>query len=311
MIFGIVLTGLVVVILAGSYFAYKYAFYFVDNRTEEECLAIPSGKQYEKQQDFMRELMQEMKKLAFEEVSITSFDGKKLVGRYYHQKDDAPLQIMMHGYRSDYIRDFCGGHRSARAMGMNTLVVDQRAHGKSEGHTITFGICERKDCLSWINYAKERFGKGIPIFLVGLSMGAATVLMASELELPENVKGIIADCPYSSPKEIICRVGGMMKLPVKLVYPLVVLGARLFGHFDLEETSAVEAVKHAKVPILLIHGEADLFVPCDMSRAIYASGKSRITLETFPDAGHGISYILDSERYERVVKTFIEKCLQK
>lgn len=309
MIFGIVILSVLVVVLIISYFAYKYTFHFVDNRTEEERLVIPPGKQYEAQQDFMRELMNEMKALPYEEVSITSFDGKKLVGHYYHQKDGAPLQIMMHGYRSDYIRDFCGGHRGARAMGMNTLVVDQRAHGKSEGHTLTFGICERKDCLSWIQYANARFGREIPIFLVGLSMGAATVLMASELDLPENVKGIIADCPYSSPKAIICKVGGYMKLPMKLLYPLVVLGAKVFGHFDLNECSAVEAVKHAKVPVLLIHGEADLFVPCDMSREIYAACKSPITLETFPEAGHGISYILDSERYERVVRIFVQECL--
>lgn len=309
MVFGIIALCLTAVILAVSLWSYRFAFHFVDHRTEEECMEIPKGEQYQKEKDWMEALMREMNEIPYEAVSIRSFDGLKLAGRYYHIRDGAPMQIMLHGYHSSPIRDFCGGHKAARAMGMNTLVVDQRAHGKSEGHTLTFGINERKDCLSWVRYVIKRFGKEQQIFLTGLSMGAATVLMASELELPENVKGIIADCPYSSPKAIICKVGEYMKLPVKIMYPLVVLGARVFGHFNLNECSAVEAVKKAKVPILLIHGEDDRFVPCDMSREIYAACKSPITLETFPDAGHGISYILDCERYERVVKKFVTKCL--
>lgn len=307
MIFILIAVLLALILLAGSYFAYRYVFYFRDNRTEEERLAIPEGSQYQKHSEAMKGLLTEMTALPYEQVYITSFDGKKLAGHYYHVKDGAPLQIQMHGYKSCAVRDFCGGGLGARKMGMNMLLVDQRAHGKSEGKELTFGILERYDCLSWINYARERFGADIPIFPTGVSMGAATVLMASDLELPENVKGIIADCPYSSPKEIICIVGGYMHLPVKLIYPLVYLGARIFGHFNLEATSAVKAVEHAKVPILLIHGEDDRFVPCEMSRKICQACKSPVQLETFPEAGHAISYLLDEKRYYEVVESFIRK----
>lgn len=311
MVFGIVIATLAVAFLAiclgVALWAYRFTFRFVDQRTAEERMAIPEGAQYQKEKKWMMDLMKGMDELPYEEVFITSFDGLKLAGKYYYMSDDAPLQIMMHGYKSNPLRDFCGGHKVAQKMGMNTLVIDQRAHGNSEGHTLTFGVNERQDCLSWIKYANGRFGKDIPIFVVGLSMGAATVLMASDLEMPENVKGIIADCPYSSPKAIICKVGKQLKLPVKTMYPLVVLGAKLFGHFNLNECSAVEAVKHTKVPILLIHGEADRFVPCDMAREIYEANKKMITLETFPEAGHGLSYIEDCERYEKVIREFVEK----
>lgn len=316
MIFRIIMivAVLAVLVVAGcltvSLWAYRFAFRFVDQRTTEERMEIPESEQYQKEKDWMTSLMKEMYEIPYENVTITSFDGLKLAGKYYHIQDGAPLQIMMHGYKSSPYRDFCGGHKSAQKLGMNTLVIDQRAHGNSEGHTLTFGIKERQDCLSWAKYAVKRFGNEQQIILTGLSMGAATVLMASELELPENVKGIIADCPYSSPKAIICKVGEYMKLPVKAMYPLVTLGARLFGHFNLNECSAVEAVKHTKVPILLIHGEDDRFVPCYMSKDIYASNPKMITLETFPDAGHGLSYILDCERYEKVTEKFVQKCLQ-
>lgn len=296
-----------VLILGGSYYAYRYAFYFSDKRSEEECLEIPSGDQYQSRQDFMRKLIDDMKQFPYEQIYISSVDGKRLAARYYQGEKNAPVQILMHGYKSNGIRDFCGGALIGKKLGYHLILVDQRAHGKSEGHTLTFGIMERQDCLSWVQYASERFGNHLPIVLTGLSMGAATVLMASELELPSNVKCIVADCPYSSPKAIICKVGEYLKLPVKLVYPFVYLGALLFGHFRLDISSPVKAVKKAKVPILLIHGEDDRFVPCEMSREIYKACTSEKQLETFPEAGHGISYILDAKRYEAVTEEFLNK----
>lgn len=300
-----IFSGTVAIAAAGSWFAYRYVFYSAN--CEQDIYAIPKGEQYQKNHSKMTSLIREMDKIPFEPVEIISFDGLKLRGRYYHVQDGAPVQIQCHGYHGNGLRDFCGGNKIAREMGQNTLVIDQRAHGKSEGHTITFGIKERFDCLSWVEYVCERFGEEVPIYLAGVSMGAATVLMTSELDLPNNVKAILADCTYSSPKAIIQKVCKDMKLPPKLVYPFVQLGAFLFGHFRLSDSSPAEAVKHAKIPILLIHGDADHFVPCDMSREIFEACASEKQMVTIPDAGHAISYIVDSEQYEQAVKTFLEK----
>lgn len=302
--------GIVAGILTGVYAAYRYVFHFVDKRDEENVEAL-KGEQYENVHEKMYALVREMLEIPYEQVYITSFDGTRLAGKYYHVSDGAPLQIQFHGYHGTGLRDFCGGNKIAREMGHNTLVIDQRAHGKSEGRTITFGVLERYDCLSWVNYANERFGKEQPIFLVGVSMGAATVLMASELDLPENVAGIIADCPYSSPVAIIRKVGKDMKLPTNLVYPFVWAGARLFGKFKVSKSSAVEAVKNTDIPILLIHGEDDRFVPCDMSREIYEACASEKMLVTVPEAGHALSYILDEAKYRDAVQEFIAMCLKK
>ena len=132
------------------------------------------------------------------------------------------------------------------------------------------------------------------------------MLMASALGLPENVKGIVADCPYSSVKEIICKVASEIELPPAVFWPFIRLGALLFGGFRPEDGNALEAVKKAEVPILLIHGEDDRYVPCDMSRRIYESRPELISLHTFPGAGHGISFIEDEERYRRIVTEFID-----
>ena len=311
-----VLIAILVLLLTGLLFAYRsFRVAFRSRGTPgaraQNIYSLPKGAQYEENREYMLSLIAEMDAIPFEPVTITSFDGTKLFGRYYHVQDGAPLHIQFHGYHGAALRDFCGGNKIVREMGCNSLVIDQRAHGKSGGRVITFGIKERQDCLCWIRYACTRFGEQIPIFLSGVSMGAATVLMASELPLPENVRGILADCPFSSPEAIIKKVVRDMGLPPRLSFPFVRLGARLFGHFSVTEASAVQAVKQAKVPILLIHGDDDRFVPCEMSKEIAAACKSPVMLETFPGAGHGLSYMKDTARYIQVTKEFLARCEEK
>lgn len=300
---------IIAIVLIISYISYHIAFR-APKRIKDSEVGVPKGEQYEKKRPGISKSINEMLARTYEPVTITSYDGKKLFARYYHISDDAPLQIFFHGYKSSAILDCCGGSKLAAKLEQNALVVDQRSHGQSEGSTITFGIKERRDCLCWINYARSRFGENVKIILSGLSMGAATVLMATDLALPENVVGVIADCPYSSPKAIIQKVCKDMHLPAKLMYPFVKLGARIFGGFDLEESSALSAVTGGGIPILLIHGEDDYFVPCDMSREIHKSCTSQIVFETIPGAGHGLSYMVDPTKYEEVTMAFIRNVLE-
>lgn len=256
----------------------------------------------------MLQLIYDFEALAFEEVWIKSFDGLKLYGRYYHTQDKAPLQIQCHGYRGTAMRDFCGGSRLGRLAGHNLLVIDQRAHGKSQGHSICFGIKERYDCLSWIEYACQRFGSDTPIILSGVSMGAATVIMAAGLKLPDNVKGVVADCPYSSPYEIIKKVCKDKHFPTFIAMPLLCAAARLFAGFSLKSASPIDSLKSAHIPILIIHGEADRFVPCQMSRDLAATS-SMVRLASFPDAGHGLSFIEDYDRYKKLCNEFFSEII--
>ncbi len=304
---GILLVSLCILI---TYISYWEVFYAVP-RPDEDAHILPGGEQYKKSVDRMHALIDEMERLPYELLFIQAWDGTRLVGRYYHVQDKAPFQIQFHGYRGAALRDFCGGNKLAREMGHNTIVVDERAHGRSTSRTITFGIKERRDCLSWVSYVCEHFGSDTPIFLSGVSMGAAAVLMASNLDLPANVMGIIADCPYSSPAAIIEKVCRDRGLPPAVLMPFIRLGARCFGHFNLDEATAVDAVRRTRIPILLIHGEDDRFVPCRMSQEIWSACGGPRTLKTFPGAGHGLSYMVDTKRYERLVKQFVEECMQR
>lgn len=293
------------IILAVIFFIYAYltAFYQSPRHRNPEPLPeeLPKGTHSEE----IRQLMDEFRGLPAEEVSIQAEDGTTLIAHYYHIKDGAPLQIQCHGYRGTALRDFCGGNHLARELCHNTLVIDQRAHGKSGGTAITFGIRERYDVLAWIEYANNRFGENTPIILAGVSMGATTVLLAAGLDLPENVRGVIADCPYSSPAAIIRRAIRYRHLPVWLTFPLVRLAARLLGGFSVMDGDAEEALRRAYVPILLIHGEEDHFVPCDMSRRLYRACVSPKRIATFPGASHGMSYLADPSRYREVTEEFL------
>ncbi len=300
----IILLVILVILLSCSYYAYRVAFY-VPAQHKADPYTLLDGEQYQAVGDLIHAATRAMEKHQFEPVTITADDGVKLFGRFYFHTEGAPLQILFHGYRSCALRDCCGGHALAWKMGFNTLVVDQRAHGESGGRAITFGIKERFDCLAWIRYALLRCGQETKIVLTGLSMGAATVLAASELDLPENVVCIIADSPYASPESIIRKVCRDDKLPDKLAYPFVKLGARIFAGFNIDESSPIEAVKQAKVPILLLHGEDDRFVPCTMSEDIRQSCASPAVLRTFPYAGHGLAYMIDPVGYEEAVYDFL------
>lgn len=296
-----------IILLAGSYYAYRIAFYASPQGRDQ--VINPKDPQYDPYRMEMKRIYHQLNDRTYERVFIVTNDGLTLSGRYYHIKDGAPLDIGFHGYRSHPVTDFSGGSELSFQMEHNLLLVDQRAHGQSDGRTISFGILERQDLLCWVDYAIQRFGMDVNIFLYGVSMGGATVLMASELNLPSNVKGIIADCPYDNPIDVILHVGKSTPFPQVLIKPFAILGAKIYGGFDLLETTAAQAVKNAGVPILIIHGEADTYVPCHMSEAAANANSVMVHRHTFPNAPHGISYLTDTPRYHKIVNAFIRGIL--
>ena len=298
--------ALIVIVLCVSYVVFRIVF-LSPNRTQNDDYNLYYSEQMDPLCDTILDMIRTVNAIPFEPVSVMSTDGLRLSGRYYHQTDGAPLALLFHGYRGTPSRDFAGGAQSYLAAGFNLLMIEERAHCGSEGHTITFGVKERLDCLTWIDYARGRFGDQVRILLCGISMGASTVIMASGLQLPDNVKGIIADCPFTNPKEIIRKVCGDMKIPARIAWPFIWLGARIYGRFDPNSADASEAVRSTAVPILIIHGEDDRFVPCDMGRRIAAANPNMVELHTFPGAGHGLSFLIDQPRYERITKAFFDR----
>ena len=307
-IIGIV-TVLLLLTLISSLVCYFKVFYSPKKKElGPDEFDIPKGDPYEKFKDAIIAWQSSMRSMPHEVVETRSYDGLILKGNYYECNPDGPLEILFHGYKGTAERDLSGGIERCFSLGRNALIVSQRGHGESGGKTITFGIKEKYDCLSWIDFASNRFGKDKKIIITGISMGGATVLMAAGENLPENVVCALGDCSYSSPKEIICKIVKEMHLPPKLVYPFIKWGAKIFGKFDLEETSPVQAMATCKVPVLLLHGDTDAFVPFEMSEQIYAACTSQKKLVRVPNAGHGLAYPKDTAAYVAALREFEKEC---
>lgn len=306
-------TGIVLIILfviaaaflALSVLCFRLTFYVSkkQKRITEEY-PLPPGKIYEPYHSVMLEWMKEVRTYQYEEITVTSFDGLKLYGRYYECKPDATIEIMFHGYRGSSERDLCGGVQRAFALGHSVLLVSQRASGPSGGHVISFGINESRDCRTWIEYAVSRFGPTVKIILTGISMGASTVLIAAGSPLPDNVIGVLADCGYSTARDIIQKVIRQIGLPVKPLYPIIKFSARLFGCFDLEETTPLEAIKNCRIPVIFFHGTNDDYVPFEMSQLNFDACPSRKQLILVPGAGHGLCFPADQDGYLSALNEF-------
>ena len=305
----IIISILLIIVLIISYIVYKIAFCNND-KSKDGTYSVLTGEQYDKYKETFIKIIDDVIDEKYEEVYIKSYDGKTLYGRYFHRNDNREVQILFHGYRGNAYKDMSGGVKLALEYGSNVLLIDQRSHGKSDGKTISFGIKERYDVVSWVAYINKKFNYNVPIIISGISMGAATVLMASNLNLPQNVAGIIADCPFSSPKTILINVAKQLKIPSFIAYPLLVIAAFVYGLFNLNEASAIKSVKESNIPILLIHGDDDRLVPYTMSKDIYNANSKNIKLVIFKNAAHGISYIIDENLYRKESKEFIEKVLK-
>ena len=301
----LIVTAVILLILAGLYASYYKVFYspkkdMSETKNPPAIERLAYGKR-------VSERINEVNTTPCKFYTIRSYDGLKLSARYFEGDDDKPLCICFHGYRGSAVRDFAGIGLHLIHEGYNVLIVDERAHWRSQGHTLCFGIKERFDAVSWVKFANQRFGKDKSIFLFGISMGGGTVLMASGQRLPRNVKGIVADCPFNSPKDIIKHVCRKIKLNPDLLWPVIWLAGLVYGRLRVNATTAADEVKRSKIPIVILHGEADDFVPMSMSKEVQKANPSMIEMHTFPHADHGMSYFEDEERYIGIVEGFIEK----
>ena len=242
-----------------------------------------------------------------EELTIRSRDGLKLCGSYLEAPDAKACMLLCHGYRSRGGLDFALVLRTLYEHGCSVLVIDQRAHGRSEGKYIAYGVLERYDCQQWAWFLHAKLGGRVPIFLEGMSMGASTVMMAAELALPPSVVGIIADCGYNSPwEELRHCIKYRYHLPVFPVLPLTELMCRLVAGYSLKGASAAASLANSPLPLLIIHGMDDDFVPATMTAENYAAAAGEKRQILVPGARHALSYLVDRERLEKELMDFID-----
>lgn len=247
------------------------------------------------------------------ELCVTSEDGLKLHATLIEApKDTAPrgVILMLHGCRSNPRRDFCMHFPILHSAGYHILAAEQRSHARSEGKYICYGTLESGDVMLWREKAAELYGKDMPVAFFGLSMGGATVLMASGRVSREDtgVRCIIADCPFSSPKDIVSHV---MKnhnhLPPEPALSFADFWCRTLAGFSLSTKSNAEILASSHLPALLLHGSADDYVPPSHSQSIAEAVPERTKLVLFEGAKHANSIYCDENRYVAEMLDFLEK----
>lgn len=304
-------TVLVLIALAATiYFSARYFLRLTILRKPTATLDnnINANTNWHKHVDFIQKRKEWMKKKHTEDIFVTSDDGLKLHGTLLECENSRNCVICFHGYTSKGTNDFGALAKFYYQQGFNMIMVDERAHGDSEGTYIGFGVLDRLDVLKWIEYAINHFGNDVNIFLHGVSMGGATVLMASGLNLPSNVKAIIADCAFTSAYDVFSHIlkrdYHIPKFPIMNVTEFMTKCKAGYGYNDV---STLEEVAKTKIPILFIHGENDDFVPVWMSEENYKACNSEKELLIVKNADHAESYYTDTDAYENAIKKYIEK----
>ena len=277
------------------------------DRTElfKASTVVPSGRY--KYRDRMQQGVDWYESQPKTELHLASRDGLSLTAELIEAEKPIGLVVAAHGFRSWPAREFALVARHLYEQGYTVLYPYMRAHRKSEGKYITFGVKERYDIAAWANLLAERY-PNLPLFLYGQSMGGASVIMASGLALPANTRGVIADSAFHSPRDVIATaLVQSYKVPVFPMLPAMDMWARIIAGYSLTDTTCKEALDRTSLPFLFIHGTADELVPYAMGIQNYEECHTEKELLTVEGAAHCASYYVDSARYISYLDGFLKK----
>ncbi len=309
MVLGASVTGIVALLAAYHASADRLITLAMDReappKIEKERKRISGNADFKKIGTVLMEAAKELTDRDTERVRISGDDNTPLVGHWLCPENPKRIIIAMHGWRSSWDRDFGIITPFWYQNRCAVLYAEQRGQGESGGDHIGFGLLERHDCLRWIQWAVKRTDGQLPIYLGGVSMGASTILMASGEEFPEQVRGIIADCGFTSPGEIWAHVAKEnLHLPYGLYGRLAGGICRRKLQLDINSYSCQEALKQCRTPVLFIHGSDDRFVPVRMTFENYKACTGPKRMLIVPGADHGMSYLVDKVGYENAILQF-------
>lgn len=240
-----------------------------------------------------------------EKIEIFADDGVKLLGNLFPCENAERIIIAFHGWRSSWSRDFGLISDFWHKARCSVLYVEQRGQNGSGGEYMSFGLTERLDCKDWVKWAAQRFGYDIPLYLAGVSMGAATVLMASDLDFCRTINGIIADCGFTSPKAICSYVSNNnLHIPYMLHGAAIDAVTKRKINMKLGDFSAPDALRKTDIPVLFIHGSDDKFVPVEMTYENYKACASEKRLVIVPGADHTMSFYVDPDVCKKALSDF-------
>ena len=255
--------------------------------------------------DKLIECITRMRNEQYEQLCITSYDGKKLYAEYYDRGYEKTA-VMVHGYRSNPLNNFSyiGGKLLDR--GYNLLFIHHRSHGISDGNFISMGQREYRDLLQWVNLiaAKDTVKE---IIVYGTSMGSATVGYASD-KMPDKVKMLALDCGFTSYFDLLKYLikNGRASILFIGIFPFFfwgwITGVRM-------KRSVTSRIKKSTIPTCFIHGESDVSVPVEHTLKNYEACPTEKLLITVPGAGHTTSLLVGGEEKTNEFLSFLDSCV--
>ena len=308
----IIIVIILILILIGLYFIVGNYFYNIalSPKTSKTFVLGEDAKEVEKQEEKGLEKEDWLTEKS-EEVYITSSNNGNIKLHAYQitntQSSDIWV-IAIHGY-SGQGKDMTYYAQEFYNRGYNVLVVDLRGHGQSEGDYIGMGWHDRLDIIDWANFLITK-NSDCKIILHGVSMGGATVMMATGENLPNNVKVAIEDCGYTSIwDEFEEQLKQLYNLPTFPVLNAASTICKIKAGYKIEEGSAIEQVKKSKTPTLFIHGELDSFVPFEMLDKVYEAANCKKEKLVIEGAAHAESSTINPELYWKTIDRFIKQNL--
>ncbi len=241
-----------------------------------------------------------------EVIVLTARDGIRLSCDFFPCHGSHRYAILCHGYKGRaenmalYAEHFY-------KRGFSILLPAARGHGESEGHYIGMGYHERLDIADYCTLLTERDAHA-EILLFGVSMGGATVMLTLGEPLPQNVRCAIEDCGYTSAwEELSLRLVRQYHLPRFPFLYTANLITKICAGYSFRHADAEKALTRAKIPLLLIHGGDDDFVPTEMVYRLYDAARCEKRLLVVPNAKHAVSAEENPTLYFETVDDFISR----
>ena len=246
---------------------------------------------------------------AHEDWTLESFDGLTLhAEKFSPATPSTNWAILIHGYGRDgtFAYDYAEEYLK---RGWNVLIPDLRAAGKSSGTFITMGALESRDVCAWAKKIVDE-NPDAKIILHGVSMGAATALLAAA-QNPPNLVAVVEDCGYTSAYEMFAaQLEKIFGLPEYPVMPCANWVCRFRTGVKISDAAPLDVVDKIKVPVLFIHGDADKLVPLEMCGRLFdacTSPKEKLVVE---GAGHADCKSTNPTAYFDKVFTFTDAALK-
>ncbi|WP_338209840.1 alpha/beta hydrolase [Lactiplantibacillus paraxiangfangensis] len=235
---------------------------------------------------------------------IETPDHLKLVAWYVPKKDARKTVVLAHGFAGN--KSLMGAWAGMyHELGYNVLVPDSRASGDSQGQAVGYGWLERRDDLQWAKTVVKRT-QTTQIVMSGISMGAAGMTMASGEHQVPKIKAYVVDSPFTSAQAIISyQAKQMYHLPAFPLVDVTSMVTQLRAGYNFREADAVAAIKKNRLPIMIISGTKDDFVPPRMGKMLYRNAHQPKELWLVKGAGHTTAITQNYQNYKQHVASFL------